>query len=463
MKDSPGDGFKPSGEEEKKDAEYPGNEDNEVLSKEEPRVNQEKDANVNSNNNINNVSLTVNKASIKDNVVDENIVYGCTDDPNMPNLAEIVYSDDDEDIDAEANMTNLDTNILVSPIPTTIIYKDHPVVQIIRDIHSAPQTRKMTKNVTNHEPKKVIQALIDPSEIEAMQDELLQFKLQIEAIRLFLAYASFKDFVMYQMDVKSAFMYSKIKKEVFVCQPLGFEDPEFPDIVYKVEKALYGLHQAPRAWYETVNSLNAQQIIQTGPPTIQATIDKTPYTITEDSVRSQLQLADDGGIDDLPIAEIYSEMDYLGTSGSWDQFGSQIVVALICLYDGRRFNWSSYIFKEMVSNIRNAKKFLMYPRFLQVILGEGAEVAAQAIPQNMPAPDQPQDNLSTPPRQQTSNPNALVFEHGSFPMSPPGSPQAPPAGQPSSGAEDPITLIALSSVVSSLVHPRSKILRENFV
>ncbi|GJU07153.1 uncharacterized mitochondrial protein-like protein [Tanacetum coccineum] len=54
------------------------------------------------------------------------------------------------------------------------------------------------------------------------------------------------------MDVKSAFLYGKIEEEVYVCQPPGFEDPDFPDRVYKVEKALYGLHQAPRAWYETL-------------------------------------------------------------------------------------------------------------------------------------------------------------------------------------------------------------------
>nr|GEW90201.1 hypothetical protein [Tanacetum cinerariifolium] len=69
------------------------------------------------------------------------------------------------------------------------------------------------------------------------------------------------------------------------------------------------------------------------------------------------ELADDGGIDDLPTVEIYSRMDNLGTkSGSWDQSGSPIVVALICLSNGRRFNWSSYIFKGMVSNIGNAKR-----------------------------------------------------------------------------------------------------------
>ncbi|GKA00569.1 putative ribonuclease H-like domain-containing protein [Tanacetum coccineum] len=75
---------------------------------------------------------------------------------------------------------------------------------------------------------------------------------RIEAIRLFMAYVSFKDFVVYQMDVKSAFLYGKIEEEVYVCKPPGFEDPTFPDKVYKVEKALYRLHQAPRAWYETL-------------------------------------------------------------------------------------------------------------------------------------------------------------------------------------------------------------------
>ncbi|GJX53149.1 putative ribonuclease H-like domain-containing protein [Tanacetum coccineum] len=79
-------------------------------------------------------------------------------------------------------------------------------------------------------------------------DEVFAPVARIEAIRLFLAYASFKDFVVYQMDVKSAFLYGKIEEEVYVCQPPGFEDPDFPNRVYKVEKALYGLHQAPRAW-----------------------------------------------------------------------------------------------------------------------------------------------------------------------------------------------------------------------
>nr|GEU98137.1 hypothetical protein [Tanacetum cinerariifolium] len=115
-KDSLGNRFKPAGEEEKKDDEDLGNKDNKVLSIEEPRVNHEKDANVNITNNIKTVSLTVNAASTKDNAVDENIVYGCADDPNMPNLQETVYSDNDQDVGAVADMANLYTNIPVRPI-----------------------------------------------------------------------------------------------------------------------------------------------------------------------------------------------------------------------------------------------------------------------------------------------------------------------------------------------------------
>ncbi|GJZ93770.1 putative ribonuclease H-like domain-containing protein [Tanacetum coccineum] len=66
-------------------------------------------------------------------------------------------------------------------------------------------------------------------------DEVFAPVARIEAIRLFLAYASFKDFVVYQMDVKSTFLYGKIEKEVYVYQPLGFEDPEFPDKFYKIK------------------------------------------------------------------------------------------------------------------------------------------------------------------------------------------------------------------------------------
>ncbi|GJZ88624.1 putative ribonuclease H-like domain-containing protein [Tanacetum coccineum] len=142
--------------------------------------------------------------------------------------------------------------------------------------------------LSQHEPTKISQDLDDESWVEAMQEQLLQNKkdergivvrnkvrlvaqgykqeegidydevftpvARAEAIRLFLDFTSFMNFPVYQMDVKSAFLYGTIEEEVYVFQPPGCVDPEFPEKVYKVEKALYGLHQAPRAWYETLST-----------------------------------------------------------------------------------------------------------------------------------------------------------------------------------------------------------------
>ncbi|GJS22075.1 putative ribonuclease H-like domain-containing protein [Tanacetum coccineum] len=258
----------------------------------------------------------------------------------------------------EVDMSNITTTYPVPSTPNTRIHKYHSLDHMIGDVQSGVQTRRMTKTrneqgfisavyeekthedlhtclfacfLSQEGPKKVIQALKDPSWIEAMHEELMQFKLQhvwtlvdlphckraigtkwvyrnkkdergivirnkgrlvtqgytqkeginydevfasvarIEAIRLFLAYASFKDIIVYQMDVKSAFLYGKIEEEVYVYQPPGFEDPEFPDIVYKVEKALYGLHQAPRAWYDTLSTYLLDNGFQKGQ------IDKTLF------------------------------------------------------------------------------------------------------------------------------------------------------------------------------------------
>ncbi|GJR61533.1 putative ribonuclease H-like domain-containing protein [Tanacetum coccineum] len=287
-KDSPDAGFKPSGEEEKKDVEALENKDSKVLNIEEPRVNQENDENVNSTNNINTVSLTVNTASIEDNVVDENIVYGCVDDPNMPNLEEFDYSSDDEGVSAEANMNNLDTFMPVSPILTSRIHKDHPdellqfklqQVWTLVDLPYAKRaigTKWIYRNkkdergiVVRNKAMLVAQGYTQEEGID--YDEVFAPVAKIESIRLFLAYASFKDFVVYQMDVKSAFLYGKIEEEVYVCQPSGFEDPEFPDRFYKVEKVLYGPHQAPRAWYETLSTYLLENGFQRGQ------IDKTLF------------------------------------------------------------------------------------------------------------------------------------------------------------------------------------------
>ncbi|GKB82394.1 retrovirus-related pol polyprotein from transposon TNT 1-94 [Tanacetum coccineum] len=71
----------------------------------------------------------------------------------------------------------------------------------------------------------------------------------MEAIRIFLAYAAHKSFIVFQMDVKTAFLHDTLKEDMYVSQPKGFIDDDHPSHVYKLKKALYGLKQAPRAWY----------------------------------------------------------------------------------------------------------------------------------------------------------------------------------------------------------------------
>ncbi|GJZ14008.1 retrovirus-related pol polyprotein from transposon TNT 1-94 [Tanacetum coccineum] len=232
-KSSHDDGSKPSSDDGKKVNEYPR--------KDSECNDQEKEDNVNNTN-------IVNAAGTNEfNAIGGKTSIELPFDPNMHDLEDYSIFNllrDDEDDGAEANMNNLDIKIQVSPIPTTRIYKDHPLDHVIGDLQSATQTRNMSKNLKEH---------------------------GIKAIRLFLAYASFKDFVVYQMDVKSAFLYEKIKEEVYVCQPPGFEDPDFLDRVYKVEKALYRLHQAPRAWYETLSTYLLDNGFQRGK------IDKTLF------------------------------------------------------------------------------------------------------------------------------------------------------------------------------------------
>nr|GEZ72665.1 putative ribonuclease H-like domain-containing protein [Tanacetum cinerariifolium] len=188
------------------------------------------------------------------------------DDLDMPELEDINYFDDEDDVGAEANFNNLETSIIVSPIPTTRVHKDHPMTQIIGALSSATQTRSMTRvakyqgglSKINNEDFHTCMFACFLSQEEPKREEGIDYEevfapiARIEAIRLFLAYASFMGFIVYQMDAMSAFLYETIKEEVYVCQPPGFKDPGHPDKVYKVVKALYGLHQAPRSWYETL-------------------------------------------------------------------------------------------------------------------------------------------------------------------------------------------------------------------
>nr|GEW61748.1 hypothetical protein [Tanacetum cinerariifolium] len=732
--------------------------------------------------------------------------FPCPSDLGNHNPSPGIFSSSSYDDEFDTALNNVASSMEVSPVPTKRIHTIHPQSLIIRDPTSVVQMRSMVKQNTTVEPRSVAQALADPTWVDAMQEEMQQFKFQnvwvlvdlppgkyaigtkwilknkrdargivvrnkarlvaqghrledgidydevftpvarIESIRLFLAFVSYMGFLVYQMDVKSAFIYRRIEEEVYVTQPKGFVDPQHPKKVYNVVKALYGLHQAPRAWYATLSTFllkhgyrrgtidktfflkkNNRDIIllqvyvddivfgstkkewcnefealmkgehqmsaigelifflgqplhlmklqslslmyltasrpdimfavsaclrhqvtpttsnleavkkifkylkgqpklglwypkepplvleaysdsdyaglnlldltpravftshlflqccpchgmsclrgsglnigippckiivlqsashkfdlirrcaianakhelhllkpssefdnslstfevqrfafqefrhkqssmaalqykaehnkvgyllkptgsddyhniidflrslhirapELGPPAILATIDRTPYTITEELVRSSLQLADDGGVTDLPILEIYSGMDALGYVTEETRVTRQYKVLV----------FSSKLFANIRLNFTGNPIPLLPAMLLQAQAGEGAKVATQDVPHPVPAPDQSPAHLPTPSRPQSPDHVAPVLEHdhssaqpdtgaGSFPTtedaplggnfhtSPPRSSHTLPAGQPLGGVEDPITLTALSSVVSTLV------------
>ncbi|GJS03001.1 putative ribonuclease H-like domain-containing protein [Tanacetum coccineum] len=427
---------------------------------------QEKEDNVNNTNIVN--AAVINKV----NVVGEKTSTELPFDPNMTALEDYSifdFSRDDED-------------------------DDHPLDQVIEDLQSATQTRKMSKNLKEHgfeEPKKVIHALKDSSWIEAMQEELLQFKLQkvwtlvdlpngkraigskwvfrnkkdergimirnkarlvaqgytqeegidydevfapvarIEAIRLFLAYASFKDLYL-----------------------------DFPDRVYKVEKALYGLSQllklgndlvkhvcvaVPRyqvypkvshlhtvdkgflvlkgqpnlaLWYPKDStfdfgllssnsdyaraSLDMKSTIKrfayksfcfwstvkaktiNGEVQLHALVDSKKIIITESTVKRDLQLEDAEGVDCLPNSTIFEQLTLMGSKTiAWNEFSSTIASAIICFVTNQKFNFSKYIFESMIRNLDNlSAKFLMYPR------------KPKRKDTQVPQPSDPSDNIA---------------------------------------------------------------------
>nr|GEU33547.1 putative ribonuclease H-like domain-containing protein [Tanacetum cinerariifolium] len=241
---------------------------------------QEKVTRSSSTNSLNTISTPVNTASASR-------TFSPPHDPLMPKLEDTIeiqrtgifcnaydendletnnYSYADKSVGAETDLNNMELSTVVSPIPTTR-HSIHPKAQIIGDPKLAVQIRNclFACFLSQHEPTKITQALHDESWVEAMQEELFQCKIQKvwtlvnlhyskKAIGTKWVYQNKKDergIVVRNkarlMDVKSAFLYGTIEDEVYVSQPPGFVDKEFPKKVYKVEKALYGLHQAPRA------------------------------------------------------------------------------------------------------------------------------------------------------------------------------------------------------------------------
>nr|GFB68119.1 ribonuclease H-like domain-containing protein [Tanacetum cinerariifolium] len=136
--------------------------------------------------------------------------------------------------------------------------KDHPLEQVHGNPSRPVQTRQQLATdpemcmyaltVSTAEPKNIKEAMANSAWIEAMQEELHHCTLG--SCSDFIAYAAYKSFLIYQMDVKTEFLNGPPKEEVYVAQPDGFVDPDHPEKVYRLRKALYGLKQAPRAWYD---------------------------------------------------------------------------------------------------------------------------------------------------------------------------------------------------------------------
>ncbi|GJX02333.1 putative ribonuclease H-like domain-containing protein [Tanacetum coccineum] len=419
----------------------------------------------NSTNSINTVSTPVSTAGLSFTYDDQSSPVNAAEASNsfedhlferfspfrnaftLPDVPNVTPMDDtgifdgayDDEVGANADLNNLETTMNVSSIPTIRINKDHPIEQIIGDLNSAPQTRRMSQQNleeyglvsyinkqrrTNHkdyqnclfacflsqkEPKKVIQALEDPSWVEAMQEELLQFKLQkderdilvrnkarlvaqgytqeeginydevfapvdrIEAIRLFLAYASFMGFIVYQMDVKSAFLYGTIKEEVYVddiifrstkkslCDEFEVQqkkdgifisqDKYVVDILKKfdfatvktastlieINKALIDVYKRwEDKWKGLPTTVLASMQIKTmylancfykhtkeGEVEITSTIDGQLNTITEASLRRHLKLEDADGISSLPNTKFFEKLALMGYASDSDKLTFQ--------------------------------------------------------------------------------------------------------------------------------------------
>ncbi|GKA76465.1 putative ribonuclease H-like domain-containing protein [Tanacetum coccineum] len=281
---------------------------------------------------------TVNTVSTPLSTANPSNVFS-TGGPSYPNLTNYADQDDSQIPALEDIYGNSNDGIF-----TNASYDDEGAVADFTNLESTMNQRRNNHKDFQHclfacflsqiEPKKIFEALEDESWLDAMQEELLQFKIQkvwilvdlpygkkghrqeegidydevfahvarIEAIRIFLAFASYMGFIVYQMDVKSAFLYGTIDEEVYVSQPPGFVDPKFPKKVYKVVKALYGLHQAPRAWYATLSTFLLKSGYRRG------TIDKTLF-IKKDK-------------NDIMLVQVYVDDIIFGsTKRSWcDEF-----------------------------------------------------------------------------------------------------------------------------------------------
>nr|GEW23652.1 hypothetical protein [Tanacetum cinerariifolium] len=376
IEDSPGAGFKPSGEEEKKDDENLRKEDSVVPSIQEPKVNQKKDANVNSTKNINTVSPTDNAAGIEDNVVDENIVYGCADDLNMPDLEEIGRFSYVENDDLGADMNSLDTNFQVSHVPTTRIHKDQPLEQVIRDLHSAHQTSKMSKNLEGH-------GLVSTTRIHKDQplEQVIRDLHSAHQTRLYGVPDGCEECLFMEILKKRKEMCTELEKMTHkkfqmssmgeLTFLLGIQTASTPMETHKtllkdekgedVDEHLYrsrigSLMYLTSSRPDIMFAGTAKVKNINGETQLHAKVDENKVVISEASIRRDLWFVDEGGIDCLPNKAIFKQLSLIGAKATaWNDFSSTIASAVICLATNQKFNFLSISLIVWVLNLETTK------------------------------------------------------------------------------------------------------------
>ncbi|GJZ79083.1 hypothetical protein Tco_0643920, partial [Tanacetum coccineum] len=330
-------------------------------------VEQDKFEDDSSTKDVNAAGQHVNTASPEVNIVGPSVNTASSNDQDSP-----------KDMFTMGVSHTLEATHLIPTTHNTKIHKDHPIDNVIGDVKSSVQTRRMKKPASEQgflrdiEPTSITKALSDSSWVEAMQEELLQFKLQKvwilmdlpsgkRAIRTKWVFRNKKNErgIVIRNKV-SAFLYGTIEEEVYVTQPPGFKDPDHPDKVYKE----MGLKEA--------------------------------------SIRSDLHLEDAESTDCLPTATIFKELARMGyekpsqkltiykaffspqwkyfihtitqclsaKSTAWNEFSSTMASLIICLATNQKFNLSKYILDAMVKHLDEGVKFLMYPRFLQVFINQ---------------------------------------------------------------------------------------------
>nr|GEV08417.1 hypothetical protein [Tanacetum cinerariifolium] len=275
------------------------------------------DANTNNTNLLNAVSAPVSAVGPSRALNDAEPSY--PDDPLMPHLEDIFASPsegiftnsfyDDEGVVTDFNNLKitisqaLEDESWVDAMQDELLQFQIQKVWILVDLpfeNKAIGTKWVYRNkknergvVVRNKARLVAQGHRQEEGID--YDEIFAHVVRIKAIRIFLAFASYMRFIVYQMDVKSAFLYGTIDEEVYMTQLPGFVDPKFPNKVYKVVKALYGLHQAPRAWYATLSTFLKRSGYKRG------AIDKTVKQKEDGICISQ----------DKYVAEILKKFDFL--------------------------------------------------------------------------------------------------------------------------------------------------------